>query len=122
MRQIHAQESNSNSNNGIQFDTMSPLYQHLPDCRKKFVRISKQTTEKGLICPMFRDEEGFLAEFTVSEYFVCDLMTTHSMLILFSNVEILYLVSLLGNAMHKTSLLYYKLYILNYFIQSFTLL
>ncbi len=49
------------------FSPLSPLYQRLPDCRdeKNFVRISKKTTEKGLICPMFRDEEGFLAEFVV---------------------------------------------------------
>ncbi len=53
--------------NDIRFDKKSPLYQHLPDCRKEgnFVRIAKKTTEKGLICPMFRDEEGFLAEFVV---------------------------------------------------------
>jgi hypothetical protein len=49
------------------FNPQSPLYQRLPDCRdeKNFVRISKKTSEKGLICPMFRDEEGFLAEFVV---------------------------------------------------------
>jgi hypothetical protein len=51
------------------FDKRSPLYQHLPDCRKEenIVRISKKTTRKGLVCPMFRDEEGFLAEYVVSE-------------------------------------------------------
>jgi hypothetical protein len=49
------------------FSSQSPLYQRLPDCRNEnnFIRISKKTTEKGLICPMFRDEEGFLAEFVV---------------------------------------------------------
>ena len=29
------------------FDKRSPLYQNLPDCRKNFDRITKQTTEKG---------------------------------------------------------------------------
>jgi len=60
---IHALDTVSQ--NPIHFDKKSPLYQHLPDCRKEsnFVRIAKKTTEKGLICPMFRDEEGFLAEF-----------------------------------------------------------
>jgi hypothetical protein len=57
--------------NGVSegFDKRSPLYQHLPDCRKEenIVRISKKTTRKGLVCPMFRDEEGFLAEYVVSE-------------------------------------------------------
>jgi hypothetical protein len=39
----------------------------LPDCRdgKNIEWITKQTEEKGLVCPMFRDEEGFLAEFVV---------------------------------------------------------
>jgi hypothetical protein len=70
---------NSNNGGGVServsdgvsegFDKRSPLYQHLPDCRKeeKIVRISKKTTRKGLVCPMFRDEEGFLAEYVVSE-------------------------------------------------------
>ena len=71
IRPCTAQQSGNDGykKNAIHFDKKSPLYQHLPDCRKdkNFVRISKQTTEKGLICPMFRDEEGFLAEFVVSE-------------------------------------------------------
>lgn len=63
-------EENSNSldlqetQEGEAFDKRSPLYLHLPDCRQgDFQRIQKKTNRKGLICPMFRDEEGFLAEF-----------------------------------------------------------
>lgn len=43
----------------------SPFYQHLPNCtspetQKSF--IFKKTEAKGIVCPMFKDEEGFLAE------------------------------------------------------------
>jgi hypothetical protein len=41
----------------------SPLYQGLPNCLKgDFVRIKKKTTAKAIVCPMFKDEEGFLSE------------------------------------------------------------
>lgn len=43
----------------------SPLYQHLPDCsaKEEYTVIQKETKAKGIICPMFKDEEGFLSEF-----------------------------------------------------------
>lgn len=44
----------------------SPYHQHLLDCDKeptsKF--ISKKTKSKGIVCPMVKDEEGFLSEWT----------------------------------------------------------
>ena len=44
-------------------DKLSPLYQHLPNCVKgDFVRIVKKTKKKAAVCPMIRDEEGFLSE------------------------------------------------------------
>lgn len=60
-------DSSASSSSSSSFDVRSPLYQHLPDCRdgKNIEWITKQTEEKGLVCPMFRDEEGFLAEFVV---------------------------------------------------------
>ena len=49
----------------------SPLYQYLPDCKdqnhQNINRIVKKTDSKALLCPMFKDEEGFLAEW-VSYY------------------------------------------------------
>jgi len=44
------------------FNEKSPYNQNLPDCRAGFPELRKNTTEKALICPMFRDEEGFLSE------------------------------------------------------------
>ena len=43
---------------------LSPYNQHLPDCTKKsdYPQVVKKTTEKAILCPMIRDEEGFLAE------------------------------------------------------------
>lgn len=43
----------------------SPLYQNLPDCTAKesYQALKKETRAKGIICPMFKDEEGFLSEF-----------------------------------------------------------
>ena len=74
-------EENSNSldlqetQEGEAFDKRSPLYLHLPDCRQgDFQRIQKKTNKKGLICPMFRDEEGFLAEFLVCSMLILDLL------------------------------------------------
>jgi Glycosyltransferase family 92 len=44
-------------------EKLSPLYQHLPNCVKgDFVRIIKKTKKKAAVCPMIRDEEGFLSE------------------------------------------------------------
>ena len=41
----------------------SPLYQHLPNCLEDTSpEIRKNTSAKALVCPMFRDEEGFLSE------------------------------------------------------------
>ena len=41
----------------------SPLYQHLPNCLdNNFVRIKKKTTKRAVLCPMIKDEEGFLSE------------------------------------------------------------
>ena len=42
----------------------SPYHQHLVDCDKesspaKYVK--KKTTSKGIVCPMVKDEEGFLS-------------------------------------------------------------
>ena len=44
-------------------DGGSPLYQNLPNCaRGDFTRIQKKTTKKAAVCPMIKDEEGFLSE------------------------------------------------------------
>ena len=44
----------------------SPYHQHLLDCDKeptsKF--IVKKTKSKGIVCPMVKDKEGFLSEWT----------------------------------------------------------
>ena len=42
----------------------SPLAQGLPDCTApgSFKRIRRTTSAKAIVCPMIRDEEGFLAE------------------------------------------------------------
>jgi hypothetical protein len=41
---------------------MSPLYQHLPTCGNGFNRVQKKTQSKALLCPMIKDEQGFLSE------------------------------------------------------------
>ena len=43
----------------------SPLYLNLPDCsvQESYTPLKKETKAKGIICPMFKDEEGFLSEF-----------------------------------------------------------
>ena len=43
----------------------SPLYLNLPNCEDKtsYTEIKKETKARGVICPMFKDEEGFLSEF-----------------------------------------------------------
>ena len=43
---------------------LSPYQQYLPECTREedIIRVSKKTKEKAILCPMFRDEEGFLAE------------------------------------------------------------
>ena len=43
-------------------DERSPYYQHLPDCTKSYPIILKNTTMKGIVCPMVKDETGFLSE------------------------------------------------------------
>ena len=44
-------------------DKFSPLFQNLPNCAKgDFVRIVKKTKKRAVVCPMIRDEEGFLSE------------------------------------------------------------
>ena len=42
----------------------SPYYQHLPDCSKTKPADFpvKKTKAKGIVCPMIKDEEGFLSE------------------------------------------------------------
>ena len=41
----------------------NPFNQHLPNCKlNTYPIITKQTTKKAMLCPMFRDEEGFLSE------------------------------------------------------------
>lgn len=40
----------------------NPFAQHLPDCRKSYPIIKKKTSKKAIVCPMIRDEQGFLAE------------------------------------------------------------
>jgi hypothetical protein len=42
----------------------SPYHQHLPDCLNMptFPRILKKTAVKGIVCPMIKDEIGFLSE------------------------------------------------------------
>lgn len=47
------------------FQEKSPFNQHLPDCtaeNKEYPYISKKTNAKAILCPMFKDEEGFLSE------------------------------------------------------------
>jgi hypothetical protein len=44
-------------------DEKSPYYQHLPDCSKReYKNVTKQTSIKGIVCPMVKDEVGFLSE------------------------------------------------------------
>ena len=40
----------------------SPLYQRLPNCTARNYEMHKKTKAKALLCPMFKDEEGFLTE------------------------------------------------------------
>lgn len=37
-------------------------YQHLPVCSQGFDRITTRSSAKAILCPMFKDEEGFLSE------------------------------------------------------------
>lgn len=49
-------------NNEI-IDKRSPFYQHLPNCSANvFKRVRKKTVWKGIVCPMVKDEIGFLSE------------------------------------------------------------
>ena len=50
---------------GIDTDMRSPYYQHLVDCKTNTrVNVMKRTALKGIVCPMIKDEEGFLSEWT----------------------------------------------------------
>jgi len=50
-------------NNNV--DVRSPYYQYLPDCLyENYPIVTKQTTKKGLVCPMIKNEIGFLSEWT----------------------------------------------------------
>ncbi len=40
----------------------SPFQQHLPECTQSYPRVMKKTQHKAIVCPMFRDEAGFLSE------------------------------------------------------------
>ena len=56
-------QSNGLSEEETKKGGFSPLFQNLPNCAKgDFIRIEKKTTKKAVVCPMFRDEEGFLSE------------------------------------------------------------
>jgi len=60
----HAQPVDIEKTRG-HFDKRSPLFLNLPDCRKNFHRIAKQTTEKGKfmcdnqgICNLLQSSRG----------------------------------------------------------------
>ena len=40
----------------------SPHYQFLPNCSANFSRVHSRSDAKAILCPMVRDEEGFLSE------------------------------------------------------------
>lgn len=47
----------------FRIDERSPLNQHLPDCTKQNIQVlKKQSSWRGIICPMVKDEVGFLSE------------------------------------------------------------
>ena len=47
----------------FQYQANSPYNQKLPNCDdKKYDIIQKKTNTKAILCPMFKDEEGFLSE------------------------------------------------------------
>jgi hypothetical protein len=49
--------------NDFRLNPKSPLYQELPNCdQNNFPRPKKQTKLKGILCPMVKDEIGFLSE------------------------------------------------------------
>lgn len=43
-------------------DYRSPYLQWLPDCTDKKPFVYKRTTKRGIVCPLVKDEEGFLSE------------------------------------------------------------
>jgi hypothetical protein len=47
---------------GENANPISPYNQHLPDCTESVPRLKKTSNAKTIICPMIRDEEGFLSE------------------------------------------------------------
>ena len=44
------------------YSTKSPYYQHLPECGRSLHRIEKKTSARGMICPLVKDEQGFMSE------------------------------------------------------------
>lgn len=53
------------SSSKIDTDSKSPYFQHLPDCvNTNYPVVRKQTDKKGIVCPMVKDEIGFLSEWT----------------------------------------------------------
>ena len=49
----------------IETDERSVYNQHLPDClATNYPRVYKKTDKKGIVCPMVKDEIGFLSEWT----------------------------------------------------------
>lgn len=47
----------------LNIDRRSPFFQDIPDCQSPYIRIQKTTTSSAIVCPMIRDEKGFLSEF-----------------------------------------------------------
>lgn len=46
-------------------DNKSPYNQNLPDCTSfKYNKVVKKTKVKGIVCPMIKNEIGFLSEWT----------------------------------------------------------
>ena len=43
-------------------ETTNPYDQKLPDCSKGYKTIIKRTEKKAILCPMIKNEEGFLSE------------------------------------------------------------
>lgn len=43
-------------------DPLNPYHQQLPDCTQPRTNVFKKTQWKGIVCPMVKDEVGFLSE------------------------------------------------------------
>ena len=60
---VHAERRTDKDSTVVVAADKSPFYQYLPNCSKKEHKVlKKKTTAKGILCPMIRDEEGFLSE------------------------------------------------------------